>query len=338
MLKVSRLEMILLVIFLSSVFLPQTYWMIFGTRIVLPRVFYSPITNDFLIDRVAGKDYYWETTKGVHFTREEGDSLLPLQSYRILAMQGKLPDSLRGHKLDIDEIRLNNIFLQIKPYYLDTPSIPLYPLFESKPPRFKLKIPEYYFRIEDRIEFISAISNTVNDTLSAKYNKALVDAGFQFPARKVFGNPTTRKPFDEGYFIIDNKHNIFHLKRIHNQPFCVNLQIPSSIKPAWLIVKEMPLKEFYALMISSDNKLYLIMSDNYRLQPFPIKGYNPLKDILKLYGNLFYRTVNVISTTQNHVYVTDRNYTLLDTLTVHWLGRDDMPAGKAAKYLFPFTL
>jgi len=147
MLKISRLGMILLVIFISSVFIPQIYWMIFGTRIIPPRVFYSPITNGFLIEKVSDKYYYWENEEGDRFTREEGDSLLPLQSYRILAMKGKLPDSLRGHKLNIDEIRLNNIYLQVKPYYLDTPSIPLYPLFESKPARFKLEIPEYYFRI-----------------------------------------------------------------------------------------------------------------------------------------------------------------------------------------------
>ena len=330
--------MILLVIFLSSVFLPQVYWMIFGTRIIPPRVFYSPITNDFLIDRIAEKNYFWENKEGVRFTREQGDSLLPLQSYRILAMKGKLPDSLRGHKLDIDEIRLNNINLQVRPHYLDTPSIPLYPLFESKPARFRLEIPEYYFRINDRMEFISSVTNTVNDTLSEIYNKALLDAGFRFPARKVFGNPTKRKPFDEGYFIIDNNDNIFHLKRIHNRPFCVNLHIPSSIKPEWIIVREMPLKEFYALLISRDNNLYLIMYDNYRLQPLPVKGYDPLSDVFKLYGNLFYRTINIISKTENHALVTDRNYVLQDTLTVHWTGKNDMPAGKAARYIFPFTL
>ena len=330
--------MILLVIFLCSIFLPQLYWMIFSTRIIPPRVFYSPITNNFLIEKISDKNYYWENEKGERFTREEGDSLLPLQNYRILAMKGKLPDSLRGHKLDIDEIRLNNIYLQVKPYYLDTPSIPLYPLFESKPARFKLEIPEYYFRIKDRIEFISARTNELNDSLSAVYNKALIDAGFQFPAYKVFGNPTTRKPFDEGYFIIDNNDNIFQLKRIHNRPFCANLHIPSSIKPEWLIVREMSLKEFYALIISSDNNLYLITYDDFRLQPLPVKGYNPLSDILKLYGNLFYRTINIVSKTKNSTFVADRNYTLLDTLTVHWTGRNDMPAGKAAKYIFPFTL
>jgi len=338
MLKISRLGMILLVIFISSVFIPQIYWMIFGTRIIPPRVFYSPITNGFLIEKVSDKYYYWENEEGDRFTREEGDSLLPLQSYRILAMKGKLPDSLRGHKLNIDEIRLNNIYLQVKPYYLDTPSIPLYPLFESKPARFKLEIPEYYFRIKDRIEFVSAETNKVNDSLSTVYNKALIDAGFQFPAYKVFGNPTTRKPFDEGYFIIDNNNNIFHLKRIHNQPFCANLHIPSSIKPEWLIVREMGLKEFYALMITRDNKLYLILYKNYNLQPLPVTGYDPLQHNLKLYGNLFYRSINILSKTDNHTYVTDRNYALLDTLHVQWPGKYDTPAGKISKYLFPFTL
>ncbi|HID38826.1 MAG TPA: DUF4857 domain-containing protein, partial [Calditrichaeota bacterium] len=338
MLKISRLGMILLVIFISSVFIPQIYWMIFGTRIIPPRVFYSPITNGFLIEKVSDKYYYWENEEGDRFTREEGDSLLPLQSYRILAMKGKLPDSLRGHKLNIDEIRLNNIYLQVKPYYLDTPSIPLYPLFESKPARFKLEIPEYYFRIKDRIEFVSAETNKVNDSLSTVYNKALIDAGFQFPAYKVFGNPTTRKPFDEGYFIIDNNNNIFHLKRIHNQPFCANLHIPSSIKPEWLIVREMGLKEFYALLITRDNKLYLILYKNYNLQPLPVTGYDPLQHNLKLYGNLFYRSINILSKTDNHTYVTDRNYALLDTLHVQWPGKYDTPAGKISKYLFPFTL
>ena len=330
--------MILLVIFLSSVFLPKIYWLIFGTRIIPSRVYYSPVTNNFMIGKMGNKKFYWEDQYGKRYTRQEGDSLLPLQNYRVLAAKGKLPDSLRGIKLDIEGIRRNNINLRVKPYYLDSPSIPLYPLFESKPPRFKLEIPEYYFRIKEGIEFISATTNQVNDSLSAVYNMALKEAGFRFPARKVFGNPTTRKPFDEGYFIIDNANQIFHLKRIHDRPFCANLHLPASVIPEWIIVKEMSLKEFYGLLITRDNRLYFILYDHYKLQPLPVPNFDPLNDVLEFNGNLFFRTFNVISGTENHSFVTNRAYALIDTLRISWTGQADTPAGKAAAYIFPFSL
>jgi hypothetical protein len=294
--------------------------------------------QNFLIYKDEGKSYEWRDADGKNYTRKEVDSLLPFFSYRILTSRGIMPDSLQDIKFDLKEVRLNNLSQKIRPYNIDEPQIPLYPLLESQPERLKLTLPESYFRITDKMEFIEAATNQTDQQLTQTFTDVLKTEGFSFPSKLIFGNPTVRKAFDEGYFIVDNENKLFHIKMIKGKPSCVNTNIPTDIRIKALFINEKPLREFYGILITEDDQLYLLTYDNYRLQRLPVEGYTASENTIRLQGNLLYRVISIIS--ENHIktYVTNRKYELVDTYEESWKGKYERTAGIISKYIFPFTI
>ncbi len=336
--KLSRIFILIIVILVTAVYLPKYYWMSFEKKTSSPMAYYSPILQDYMIAHYD-KGFYYLTKDGKHYTRDQADQLLPLFNYRILAAKEKMPDTILGRKIELSEVRLNNIFMRIRPDHINKPSIPLYPLLESNPPRLALSVPEDFFRINgERIEFIEAATNKVNEQKSERFTKALKKEGFVFPAQKVFGNITTRKPFDEGFFIVDNTGQLFHLKMINGQPFCRNTHKPDSIQIRVIFVNERELKEFYGVAIDQKNQVYFLMYDHYRFQKIAIKNYNPDEDHLFIFCNLFYRIFNIKKDTELISFTFNRQYQVIDTYRESWPGFYQTTAGIVSKYLFPFTL
>jgi hypothetical protein len=336
--KLSRFLLIAVIICLAAMFLPEYYWIGFGERIFPPQVRYSPLTKDFLVGNSIDKNFVWMGLDGKQYTREQSDSLMPFSNYRLLAAKGLMPDTINGQKIELDEVRLNNIFERIRPYVMDAPEIKLYPLFESKPPRLQLELPTSFFRITDRMEFITAETNQVDEKLSQVFTEALEKENFNFPMTGIYGNPTTRKPFDEGYFIVDSESQMFHVKMIHGKPHCKNIHLPEDVKVKYLSVREAELREFYGLLISQDDQLYLLMYDQYRLQPLPIEDYNSEQDMIMFIGNLQVRTFLLNSDHSSRAFVTDRSYKLIAQHKETWQGYDDLKVAKIGKYLFPFQI
>ncbi|APF19207.1 hypothetical protein Calab_3519 [Caldithrix abyssi DSM 13497] len=336
--KISRLFIILIVILVSAVYIPEYYWLSFEKKTPSPMAYYSPILENYLI-AYYDDGFYYKTKDGKRFTRDEADPLLPFFNYRILAAKGQMPDSIKGHKVDLKEIRLNNLFIRIRPKHINVPVIPLYPLMEANPPRLSLSIPDDFFRITPQgIEFINAATNELNTKKSEKFTRALKDEGFVFPAQKVFGNITTRKPFDEGYFIVDKNGQLFHLKMIDGEPFCRNTHKPDSIDVRVIFINERDLREFYGVVIDTKNQVYFLMYDQYRFQKIPISNYNPDEDNLYILGNLMYRIFNIKKDTQLLSFTTNRQYQLIATYQESWPGFYQSTAGIITKYFFPFTL
>lgn len=336
--RISRYLIILIFILIAAIFLPDLYWLSFSKPTRSPYVAFSPLTEDFIIGKIVDRKFTWVDKEDNKYSMADVDSLLPFTNYRQLASKGKLPDSIRGIKVDIEEIRLNGFLQRIKPSYIDPPRIPLYPLFEANPPRLELEMPETFFRITDRMEFIDAASNTIVDSLTISFTNALQSLDFNFPAKLVAGNPTTRKPFDEGYFVIDNKGKMFHIKMYDGKPIIKNTQKPEDIDVREIFVSERNLREFYGLLISRKNEIYFILYDEYKLQKLPVDDYIANQNILRIQGNLLYRLINIRSDNTLKTLVTDRNYQLIATSMETWPGKYDGLAGKIVNYIFPFTI
>ena len=336
--QIIRYIIILLAVFVAASYLPDLYWLSVSEPIRYPFVVYSPISETFVIGEIEDREFKWHDPVGNYFELDEVDSLLPFFNYRQLAAKGKLPDSVKGLSIDVDNIRLNNFRQRIRPSSIEAPQIGLYPLFESNPPRLELEMPLTYFRISDRMEFIDAETNTIVDSLSNSFTDALEKIDFTFPARIIAGNPTTRKPFDEGYFIVDAEGQMYHVKMVNGMPVVRNTHIPDNIKVREIFVSESNLREFYGLLISMDNNIYLIMYDGYRLQRLPVDQYNAFHDILMFQGNLMYRIISITSENMMTTYVTNRDYELIATHEESWEGRSDRLSGEIEKYLFPFSL
>jgi len=336
--KITRMLLLIIAIIVAAIYLPHFYWMIFDVNIRTPYVMYSAVTDDFMFYRYRNQDMYYVDNQGKEYSRDQFEELLPLQNYRQLSSSGKMPDSLRGQKIDIREVRDNYITYRVSPEDFDNLQIQLYPLFESQSGRVRLEMPREFFRITERMEFIDAEKNIINEEISARFTSALTARGFQFPAKLISGNPNPKKAFDEGYFVVDASNAVFHIKQVKGEPFCVKTSIPSDIPIAAIVMREFSLREFYGLLFTQSNDVYLISYNNYQLIKLPIEGYNRDADVFSLSADLFFRVITLRSDSDIRAFVTDRDYTLIKTYSETWKTKFEMTRGIVASYLFPFSI
>lgn len=338
LIKISRILLLLLIVFVASIFIPKYYWLKFEKNIRRPMIYYSPVNHDFLIPKLSGNEMFYVDRKGNRYDRDQYEKLTPLLNYRQLISVGKLPDSLNGVALNIETIRLNNIMMRITADVIDIQPIPLYPMFESRSGRVRLEMPDDYFRITNRFEFIDCQTNSINQDKTNLFTSALSKENFTFPAKMIAGNPNYKKPFDEGYFVLDSKNKLFHVKMIKGKPFCAFTNIPDSLDVAYMNISEMPLREFYGFLYSKQGDIFLISYDHYKLIKLPLDNFDMKKENFSIIGDQFYRTVSLTSAKSVRTIVTDRNYNVIDRYEDSWPGNYDMPAGIVASWLFPFTL
>ena len=338
--KISRYSIIILVTISLSILLPNLYWMIFDKPIRTPQVSFSPIIKDFVFTQTKKNngDKMYLDNQGNSYDRKNYQALLPFSYYYNLERWDVLPDTIDGIPISISYIRRNTQFVRIRSYYFHTPMIQLYPLFESQSDFTRLEMPNELFRITNKIEFLNARTNSVVDSLSEIYNLALVEQGFQFPARYIAGNPTTRKAFDEGYFIIDAANSVFHLKQIKGKPYCTNTGIPADLNIRYIIVRENSRREFYALMVTRENDLYLISYDDYKLIRLPVNDF--IADEMDFLFSIdpIYRTLKYFNDQELKCIVTDKDYKIIDTYETSWLPKTEWTRSKIAVSLFPFQV
>jgi len=339
--KLSRYSIIILVTISLSILLPNLYWMIFDKPLKVPQVSYSPVIKDFVFiqsteGNISQKKYL--DNQGNSYDRKQYEALLPFSYYFNLDKWGILPDNIDGTPISLSSIRRNTQFLRIRSIYFNSPMIQLNPLFESQSDFTRLEMPKELFRIKNSIEFLDARTNTKVDSLSEIYNNVLIEKGFQFPAKYIAGNPTTRKAFDEGYFIIDNANNVFHLKQIKGKPYCVNTNIPTDLNIRLITVQENSRREFYAAAVTRDNQIYLITYDDYKLVRLPVDDYNAGKMDLLMYIDSINRVIKYFSNQELKCLVTDTEYTIVNSYQTSWTPKIEWTRSKIAAALFPFKV
>ena len=60
------------------------------------------------------------------------------------------------------------------------------------------------------------------------------------------------KPHDDGYFLLDSKGDLFHLKQVKGAPVCRDTGIHPAGGIRYLAVTEDPRTEFYGYFITAD--------------------------------------------------------------------------------------
>lgn len=324
------------IIFSASVYLPDIFWNTFKFKINRPRISYSPIINDILISDPLN-DSIKDRTGNV-YSRDEYEAIMPQFSFAQLVFAGKMPDSINGVAVDVPLLRKNLFQSTFSPYNIDGFGMILYPLLESNPGRVNLEYPYEFFVIKKSMEIYESKDNKLNREMTDDFTAALNDNGFKFPARKLFGNPTTRKAFDEGYFIIDSDDQFFHVKRVKNKPYCKKIELPAGMKIVHFNIHEIPLREFYGFFVTETNELYLLTYGEYKLIKLNIEDYNYKVSTLKISGDLFNRTVAVVNDNKYNVFVFDRNYKLIDNYKGQVKSKEESVQGIIAAYLFPFSI
>ena len=324
--------MIFIAVITLAIFIPKLYWTVFEKPIRKPIIHYSCISKQFMINRGEKE---WTDAKGNQCSRDEYERMLPMMFFKQLLASGTLPDSINGTALDMRAVSKEKSFFRLKVNEVDAPAPQLYPLFESRSGRAQLELPQDFFRITWRVDFIDASTNQILEEKSQMFSAALFHNGFVFPAKLISGLPTQRKSCDEGYLIVDSKDQLFHLKMIKGKPFVKKVDIPERLNFRYIGCVDFKNKNFYAYLVSGKNEIYILTQDDYKLIKWPVEGYDPATCDLKIYGDLFNYTVIIEAEDHIKAIALTPDYQLVDTFTESWKTKEQLQEGKIFASIFP---
>ncbi len=337
MVRLSRYILVLVALMAAATALPQLYWMLFGQPVRTPFVMYSCVDDVFMIQR-NDDPIVREDTRGNTYTREEYEEKLPLLYMRQLMLSGTMYDTIRGIPVDAREVNMARSTFRYKPADRYTPEPGLYPLLESESGRANLEMPEDYFRITWRMEFIDAKTNRVNEEKSQLFSAALYHKGFQFPALKIAGLPTTRKSCDEGYLVVDAAEQLFHVKMVKGKPYVRPVELPEGLRFEHISCVDFRDKLYYAYLIDKNGETWILTQDDYELVKLPAGSFNPASEDLRIYGDLFHYNMIFNGDGFIRVVVLDKDYAKVDEYNETWKTAIERPEGKAFTWLFPGEL
>lgn len=336
MTKFNRSVLFILLVVLASWLLPWGYRFVSSSPVSFPFTLYSSIVHDFVWSANENSKTIYTDAGGHIYSEKQFDSILPTFFYRQLMADGRLPDSIEGVAVDISKLNRERFLFHHRPTDINAVKPPLYFLLEAMPGRVDLQMPEDVFRMTDRMEFVRMESNTVEEERSSRFTKALLDKGFQFPARYVIGNPTTRKEYDEGYFMTDKNDRLFHVKRLRDRPYVRDAGIPAGVKPAYIFPTEYPGRHSYCFLTDTAGCFYVLTAKDYRLVRLPVGRFAPEKESMTIFGNAFYWTIKIAGDQGVRLYaINARDYSLADSLNQPLAGQK---SDRIAACLFPFEL
>lgn len=266
-----------------------------------PFAYYSSVLQDFAIREKVNDKPVLRDTKGNNYTKNQFDSITPLLSYRQLMLTNSMPDTILGVAVDAKLLRDKSVVWRYNPREISTPVLELYSMFESMSGRANLESPDDVFRLKDKIEFITTATNTIDEDKSQAFQKALVDNNFAFPAQKLWGNLSPKKPYDEGYFVLDSKKELYHLKMVNGRPFVRNTNAVKDIDVAYFSMLEVPDKSIYGFIVGREGDIYTLNTEKYSTTRLDIPRIDINTNTVMLMGDLFYWMVNV-TTPQNCTY------------------------------------
>nr|WP_321356480.1 DUF4857 domain-containing protein [uncultured Draconibacterium sp.] len=337
MVKFSRYILIFVAIIGLLILLPQFYRVAFEKPTRAPFIQYSCIDHDFMIFR-SDADVKWTNSKGTKLTREAYEKKLPLMYTRQLVMDGTIPDSINGQKINIQHTGIFRSNFRITPDEIHAPKPKLYPLFESQSGRANLEMPDDFFRITWRMEFIDAKTNNISEEKSRMFSAVLYNRGFKFPAKSINGIPTTRKSCDEGYLVIDSADQLFHLKMTKGVPFVRKVDLPEGMKFKTIQCVDFSDKLYYAYLITENNELYVLTPYDYMLEKFDVDDINPDEYEIRIYGDYFNFNVITIGDGFVRTQALDRDHNKVDEYTETRTTFEEQTEGKIAQFLFPAEL
>ena len=308
------------------------------SRASYPFGYYSEITKKFLFRELDKKKDKFHDDEGKVYEDKAYDTALPLLNYRQLTLNGEMPDSIDGEKIDMMLARVKQMNFRYMPKFKNTPDVGLYIMYESLPIKGKLTSPGDLFRLKDKIEFIDAESNKINQEKSDKFQDALLKAGYTFPAQWNAGDMNIRKPYDEGYFSLDAKGQLFHIKMVNGRPFVRNTNLDPQIEPVYFSAEEPADKRFYGVFFDKKGNSYILEEANGKYNPLrlDIDPVNVDRDEMTIMGNYLYWTVYVQNPEGRKYYAlkTETLEKVRETFIKADVNKWDIVASK----LFPFYL
>lgn len=301
-------------------------------------VYYSSVEKDFCyvgFDNKQDKQIRKNITTGKEYTRSEFDSILPLFYYRQLLSEGRMPDSIHGVPINITDLNKKSFFFRYRPIDKNKPHIPLYIMFESMSGRVNLENPDDMFRINKKIEFLIPETNKVDENKSKLFNDALIKNKFEFPPRIVAGNSYSRKNYDEGYFVVDNSNQLFHIKMQKGKPYVHKVLFDNNIHIKHIMPEEPDDHSFYAFLFDDKGYVYVLTTNNYKIEKLPLEPINIDNSNISIMANSMYWNIKITNKNEEIVYAINAN---TKHLVKKHVFEKNIHNKKWLSYIFPYEL
>lgn len=322
---------------LFAQFLPSIYNYVFVKAPKTNFTLYSSVSNEFVHLKATDQGTIRENVKGTKlYTENQFDSILPFFYLRQLVSEGRFPDSINGKAIQMQEAQRYNFMFRYTPTEYFKDRIALYPLFESMSGRVDLKMPDDFMRIDKAgVQFLIAETNCIDTDKSALFTQVLKQEGFTFPSTQIWGNPSPKKEYDEGYFLKDAKGKLFHLKMMRNRPFIREVEQPE-YPIEWFNVTEFRNRAFFGAGFDTHGNVYMLQKPGYTWVKLPVAPFDLKNDRMLIVGEPINWTIQTTSGNLNNYYaVSAKDYTVTDSYEVKV---DENVYTQIAKYIFPFEL
>jgi hypothetical protein len=317
--------------------LPAIYNTLFDVRINIPYTTYSTTKKEYYSSQwIDGKSVFTDR-HGKTYSQQEFMDNTPVENFYYHLSKGTMPDSIAGMKIYPQQLQKETFTTWMELENLNIPEYGINPLFESQS-EFGLSFSKDYFRIKNRIEFIDAKSNRLNEAKSKLFTEALSKEGFSYPAKLIAGMPTLMKRKEDGWFITDSKEQFFHLKMIKGAPFVQKINLPQGMRLRYINCNDYDANEFFAILITTDNRIFVLNRRDYSITQMPVEGYDANNMSMLINGSLFNKTVAVKSDKGVQLTTMDRDYKVIDKHFMPLAQKSDMMIGKVAAAIFPFQL
>lgn len=284
MMLLSRLLLAALSVLALAAVLPRYAGQAFPRDYESVIVSYSAVQDRLILSRHRGGNWTYADTQGAPLDEDAMRAALPFKNLHLLERQGRLPREVAGWPFDRDQAVRHDSRIRLSPSRLDRPGFGLYTLMESAPGVKGLETPPDMFRMTDRIEFIDAASNRIDEAKSRRFSEALAAEGFAHPARLVGDSPSTMKAYDNGVLLVDAQGRVFHLWLLRGEPKVVRTETllpPSALN---IQVMEQARREYHGLVTLPDG-LLLLDWRNHAPRRIPLEGYDPARENFSADGN-----------------------------------------------------
>ncbi|MDE5916295.1 MAG: DUF4857 domain-containing protein, partial [Duncaniella sp.] len=317
---------------------------IFPVGVSDPFIAYSPVSRQMIVSATGHEknpaiyaiDSDGERVAGL-YSKEQRDSLLPQIYFTQLMAREQLPDSIDGIELTVPALKHGQWVFSSLPRDINKVQPEVYLMMESMPARIDLEDPKEVFRFRNgRVEFIDMETNGVVEGRTRRFTDIFNERDFQLPVKSASANVTSRKPYDEGYLMVDNRGDIFHLKMQAGRPYMMKVRKPDSINARHVFIMENVETRHLGLMTDDNDNLYVIEREGYRICPLAVGKVNPAKDRISVVKNLFNWVVKVSNSDGARWTVLDSDdYSKLADYNISY---SRSVSQMIASYIFPFEL
>ena len=336
--KFTKIIAILTASLLLAWLLPWTYNFIFSKPFESDLTLYSCVKKDFMTFEFHKKDVAGYDMEGNAYTPKEFDSLMPTLFYYELNKDNRLPKEIDGIEFDVHAVEMSNFVFRTSPSRLNRPSAGLYQLFDATAACEALSTtPEDVFRVTDHgIEFINMARNEIDEKKSHRFTQLMRREGFEFPAKYLNASTEARKRYDNGYLILDQKGQLFQLKRYRYQPYFRKIDIPDSIHLTHVFVTEFADHRLLGFLRDSEGGFYALENEVYTLHRLPLRPIDPARQQLVITGDMYYW--NAIEETSRDEHITAINAQDYSFVKSHYTEFPRPEWDKRREWFFPFRL